>query len=75
MNNLDPKIEEIAEMIIETGKISESSIKRTFSIGYNRANRIIDQLGTLGIISLDERRKPKELLCTTKEELHRLLKE
>ena len=73
MNNLDPKIEEIAEMMIETGKISESSIKRAFSIGYHRTNRVINQLGTLGIISLDERRKPKELLCTTKEELHRLL--
>ena len=44
----DPLFEEAARLVVNTQQGSTSSIQRRFSIGYNRAGRIIDQLEAAG---------------------------
>ncbi len=46
----DPLFEEAARLVVNTQQGSTSSIQRRFSIGYNRAGRIIDQLEAAGIV-------------------------
>lgn len=46
----DPLYEEAARIIVQTGVASTSSLQRRFTIGYNRAGRIMDQLQEAGIV-------------------------
>ncbi len=46
----DPLILDAARLIVQKQQGSTSLIQRTFSIGYNRSGRIIDQLEEFGII-------------------------
>ena len=48
MNRLDPLFEEAARLVIYHQQGSTSLIQRKFSIGYNRAGRIMDQAGKGG---------------------------
>lgn len=47
----DPLYDEAVAFILETRKVSASSIQRKFSIGYNRAARIVDSMEEAGIVS------------------------
>lgn len=47
----DPLYDEVVRFIREGGKVSASSIQRKFSIGYNRAARLIDRMEAQGIVS------------------------
>ena len=47
----DPLYDEVISFIQEGGKVSASSIQRKFSIGYNRAARLIDRMEAEGIVS------------------------
>jgi len=47
----DPLYDEVVSFIQEGGKVSASSIQRKFSIGYNRAARLIDRMEAEGIVS------------------------
>ena len=47
----DPLYDEVVRFIREGGKVSASSIQRKFSIGYNRATRLIDRMEAEGIVS------------------------
>lgn len=58
----DPLYNEIVEFAIKTGKISASLIQRKYSVGYNRAARIIDTLEEKGIIGGQNGSKPREVL-------------
>ena len=44
------------------GTASTSSLQRKFSIGYNRAGRIMDQLESAGIVSAAQGSKPRNVL-------------
>ena len=44
-------------------------IQRKFSIGYNRAGRIMDQLEQAGIVGPQNGSKPREVLCSTSNDL------
>ena len=55
------------EMVIDAGQISTSLLQRRFSIGYNRAGRIIDQMEARGIISGLDGNKPRKALITRAE--------
>lgn len=44
MNRLDPMFEDAARLVVIHQQGSTSLIQRKFSIGYNRAGRIMDQL-------------------------------
>ena len=65
----DPLFEEAARVVVETGQGSTSLIQRKFSIGYNRAGRIMDQLENAGIVGPQNGSKPREVLCSTTSDL------
>ncbi len=46
----DPLFEEAAQIIVQTGVASTSSLQRRYSIGYNRAGKIMDQLEAAGVV-------------------------
>ena len=58
----DPLYPEVIEYALSTGQISASLIQRKFSIGYNRAARVIDLLEERGIIGPNNGSKPREVL-------------
>lgn len=47
----DPMFDQVVAFVLETKKVSASSIQRKFSLGYNRAARIVDQMEDSGIVS------------------------
>ena len=69
MGNLDPLFEEAAHMIVNTQQGSTSMIQRKFSIGYNRAGRLMDQLEKAGIVGSAQGSKPREVLCVDETDL------
>lgn len=64
MNNLDPMFDDAARLIVIHQSGSTSLIQRKFSIGYNRAGRLMDQLEAAGIVGPAEGSKPRQVLCT-----------
>ncbi len=69
LNHLDPMFEEVARMVVTEQSGSTSMIQRKFSIGYNRAGRLMDQLEKAGIVGPTKGSKPREVLCISDEEL------
>nr|WP_314369444.1 DNA translocase FtsK 4TM domain-containing protein [uncultured Acinetobacter sp.] len=49
--NRDALYDQCVSFVLETRKASTSSLQRKFSLGYNRAARIIDQMEENGIVS------------------------
>ena len=70
----DPLFEEAARMVVNTQQGSTSSIQRRFSIGYNRAGRIIDQLEAAGIVGPYEGSKARQVLIADEYSLEQLLR-
>ena len=54
--------EDVARFVVQNQQGSTSSIQRRFSIGYNRAGRLMDQLEMAGIAGKAEGSKPREVL-------------
>lgn len=73
MSKKDPIFEEVARMIVASQQGSTSMIQRKFSIGYNRAGRIMDQIEVAGIVGAAEGSKPRQVLISTEYELEQLL--
>ncbi len=69
LHNLDPMFEEVARLVVQTQQGSTSMIQRKFSIGYNRAGRLMDQLEVAGIVGPAHGSKPREVLCISEEDL------
>ena len=69
MNRLDPLFEEAARLLIYHQQGSTSLIQRKFSIGYNRAGRIMDQLERAGIVGPANGSKAREVLCMDENDL------
>ena len=69
MNRLDPLFEEAARLIIYHQQGSTSLIQRKFSIGYNRAGRIMDQLERAGIVGPANGSKARDVLCMDENDL------
>lgn len=61
-NDLDPLLEEAAYAIVSWQQGSTSMIQRRFSIGYNRAGRIMDQLEMIGVVGAAMGSIPREVL-------------
>lgn len=72
-SRLDPLFEEAARAIILTQQGSTSMIQRKFSIGYNRAGRLMDQLEKAGIVGKAQGSKPREVLITDENSLIELV--
>lgn len=62
LTDRDPLFDEIARSIINSQTASTSSIQRTYSIGYNRAGRIMDQMEAVGIVGPAQGGKPRQVL-------------
>ena len=75
LNQLDPMFDEAAEMVVATGQGSTSMIQRKFSIGYNRAGRIMDQLEAAGIVGPYTGSKARAVLVDSESELHQILED
>ena len=72
-HNLDPFFEEAAHAIVLSQQGSTSMIQRRFSIGYNRAGRLMDQLESAGIVGAAQGSKPREVLIQDDNQLNTLL--
>ena len=66
-------LEEVAKLVVSTQQGSTSMIQRKFSIGYNRAGRLMDQLERIGVVGPAQGSKPREVLCVGDIELLRIL--
>ncbi len=73
IGDLDPFFEQAARAIVLTNQGSTSMIQRKFSIGYNRAGRLMDQMEKAGIVGPSLGGKPREVLITDENSLNRLL--
>ncbi len=71
--NLDPYFDEAAHAIVISQQGSTSMIQRRFSIGYNRAGRLMDQLEKAGIVGPAQGSKPRDVLLQDENSLSTLL--
>ncbi|MDR0939877.1 MAG: DNA translocase FtsK [Mediterranea sp.] len=69
MGRLDPLFEDAARLVVIHQQGSTSLIQRKFSIGYNRAGRIMDQLEKAGIVGPTQGSKPRDVLCSDENDL------
>jgi S-DNA-T family DNA segregation ATPase FtsK/SpoIIIE len=73
MEGLDPLFEEAARLLVVHQQGSTSLIQRKFSIGYNRAGRIVDQLEQAGIIGPSEGSKARQVLIGDEIQLENIM--
>ena len=71
--SLDPYFEEAAHAIVLTQQGSTSMIQRRFSIGYNRAGRLMDQLESAGIVGIAQGSKPRDGLVQDENQLNAII--
>jgi len=65
--------EDAARVVVMNQMGSTSMIQRKFSIGYNRAGRIMDQLEAAGIVGPSEGSKARQVLVQDEYSLEQLL--
>jgi S-DNA-T family DNA segregation ATPase FtsK/SpoIIIE len=71
--NRDEMFDDAARLIVVNQVGSTSMIQRKFSIGYNRAGRIMDQLEAAGIVGPSEGSKARQVLIQDEYTLEQLL--
>ncbi len=70
----DPLFEDAARLIVTHQQGSTSLIQRKFSIGYNRAGRLMDQLEKAGVVGPAQGSKPRDVYFTDIVSLEDFLK-
>lgn len=73
LNERDTLFEEAARLIVIHQQGSTSLIQRKFSVGYNRAGRIMDQLEQTGIVGPAQGSKPRDVYLSDEYSLEKLL--
>jgi len=73
LDELDPLFNEAARLIVLHQQGSTSLIQRKFTIGYNRAGRLMDQLEVFGIVGPTNGSKARDVLITDKYSLEQKL--
>ena len=73
LQHLDPLFEDAARLIVLNQSGSTSLIQRKFSIGYNRAGRLMDQMEKAGVVGAAMGSKPREVLIQDESSLDNLL--
>lgn len=63
----DPVLKDALLMFIQAKQASGSMISRRYSVGFNRAGRIMDQMERAGFIGPQEGSKPRQVLITLDE--------
>jgi len=72
LNDRDSLFEEAARFVVQSSTASTSSLQRRYSIGYNRAGKIMDQLEAAGIVGPSMGGKPRSVLIDSLQ-LERML--
>lgn len=72
LNDRDALFEEAARLIVVHQQGSTSLIQRKFSIGYNRAGRLMDQLEAAGIVGAAQGSKPRDVFIADEYSLEKL---
>jgi S-DNA-T family DNA segregation ATPase FtsK/SpoIIIE len=73
LSELDSLFEEAAQLIVAHQQGSTSLIQRKFSIGYNRAGRLMDQLEIAGIVGPTQGSKPRDVYVLDEYQLKQKL--
>ncbi len=73
LGNRDEMFDDAARLIVSNQMGSTSMIQRKFSIGYNRAGRIMDQMEAAGIVGPSEGSKARQVLIQDEYTLEQLL--
>ena len=63
----DPLWDDVVRFVVERGQASTSNVQRKFSIGFQRASRLIDMMEERGIIGPKDGSKPREALWSIAE--------
>lgn len=74
LSQRDALFEEAARLVVSTQMGSTSGLQRRFSIGYNRAGKIIDQLEYAGIVGPYEGSKARQVFVHDEMALNELLR-
>lgn len=74
LKNRDELFDDAARIVVLNQTGSTSSIQRKFSIGYNRAGRIMDQLEAAGIVGVNAGSKAREVLVQDEGTLEQILR-
>lgn len=72
-HNLDSMFEDAARLVVASQQGSTSMIQRKFSVGYNRAGKIMDQLEKAGVVGIAQGSKPRDVLIMDENSLETLL--
>uniref|UniRef100_UPI0032175E22 FtsK/SpoIIIE family DNA translocase n=1 Tax=uncultured Draconibacterium sp. TaxID=1573823 RepID=UPI0032175E22 len=73
LRNRDELFDDAAKIVVMNQMGSTSMIQRKFSIGYNRAGRLMDQLEAAGIVGPSEGSKARQVLIQDEYTLEQLL--
>nr|WP_319512559.1 DNA translocase FtsK 4TM domain-containing protein [uncultured Draconibacterium sp.] len=73
LRNRDELFDDAARVVVMNQMGSTSMIQRKFSIGYNRAGRLMDQLEAAGIVGPSEGSKARQVLLQDEYSLEQLL--
>ncbi|MFV0590839.1 MAG: DNA translocase FtsK 4TM domain-containing protein [Draconibacterium sp.] len=73
LGNRDDLFDDAARVVVMNQMGSTSMIQRRFSIGYNRAGRLMDQLEAAGIVGPSEGSKARQVLIADEYSLEQLL--
>lgn len=73
MGKIDTLFEEVAREVMSSGQGSTSMIQRKFSIGFNRAGRLMEQLEKVGIVGPPQGAKPREVLIQDEANLQKIM--
>ncbi len=73
LSDRDPLFDEAARLIVIHQQGSTSLIQRKFSIGYNRAGRLMDQLEAAGVVGPAEGSKARQVFIQDEYHLEQLL--
>ena len=64
---MDEYFEDAGRFVIDSGRAAAGQLQRKFSIGFNRAGRIIDQLNKAGVVGPAVGTKPRQVLMTMEQ--------
>lgn len=75
MKKLDENFEEVARVVVSTGRASTTYLQTTLGMGYARSARVMSQLEAAGIVGPQVgKSKNREVLVTTFDELDNIIK-